>query len=245
MLFNSLHKELNQFKLGEHIITMPEYFRQPMQDTHGFLTREQVKKFLSVIVDTRDIILFTLLANSGRRIEEIVRNYGIRPCDIIVDDGVILFVQLKKNPIHKKDSSGKMKTEEELMLERELKERKRRPIPIDQYTMDMLLSYIKDNGIKGNELIFDISRQRAHQLCRHYSEIADVKLASGRPMHCHVFRHSYAMHLADKTGNQLEAMKTIQHLLGHSDINMTSFYLHYKPKQVRKLMNQFFNDLKD
>ena len=63
-----------------------------------------------------------------------------------------------------------------------------------------------------------ISRQRLHNLMREFCALAGI----GPPVnHCHVLRHSIAVHLAEKGVD----VAVIQDWLGHRDISSTMVYV--------------------
>lgn len=188
------------------------FTRSPMGDSRGYLTMPQVWKIINSAESPRDRLLIMTLAMTGRRISEVLgsRNGkeitgGLRPKDILPDRNAIIFNILKKR--------GPLE----------------RVIGIPSLLRNPLLEYIKARGIKEDDLVFPITRQRAHQIIRRLGRKCGIVNVGRTSLHAHHFRHSYAVYMADKI-----SIKKLQELLAHSDINMTAHYLQYSSKDIEK-----------
>jgi integrase/recombinase XerD len=74
-----------------------------------------------------------------------------------------------------------------------------------------------------------LTRQGVFDIVRHYG--AEVGIEE---LHPHTLRHSFATHLLEGGAD----LRTIQELLGHSDISTTQIYTHVDRSHVRKEYNQ-------
>jgi len=197
----------------------------PIKDKAGYLPQSKIMMILEAAKDNiRDYVLLSTLALSGRRVSEIVGlqevykngKYkkleeplgGLRPVDIL-DGNAAAFLILKKSK----------------------RERVVKPIPAK--LKRLLIDYIRMRDIKPNERIFPITRRRVDQIVKKYAEDVGIKRVGSRKMHAHVFRHSYAIHLLDKIN-----IRTLQNLLGHSNINTTAHYLQYSTKDIEKKLEE-------
>lgn len=84
--------------------------------------------------------------------------------------------------------------------------------------------FIKANG-KG------ISRQYVHTLIKHKL----LELNMDERLSAHSFRHSFATHLLDGGAD----LRSVQELLGHSDIATTQIYTHIQNKRLKDAYLQF------
>lgn len=89
---------------------------------------------------------------------------------------------------------------------------KMRNIDISPQLSQQLQLYIKNKNLSSKKRIFDITRQRVHQICK--------IISSKNP---HAFRHSYAINLLRETGN----IRYVQKQLGHSSMATTQIYLDF------------------
>jgi len=181
----------------------------PIRDLKGYLKPEQVERVIAV-ANPRDALLVRIPWRSGIRVSELI---GIRVQDIDFESRAIV---IKVQKIRKKD--GKT-------IER------RRVVPIDQGTLDMVKEYLewrKQFPYKG-DFLFPITRQRVDQIYwklgrrAGIKEIGDPAVSQHRKLHPHVLRHSFAIHCV-KRGMTIERL---QKILGHQSPTTTSVYLQY------------------
>ncbi len=176
----------------------------PTRDLKGYLEPEQVERLIAATANPRDVLLIRIPWRTGIRVSELI---GIRVPDIDFGNRAIV---IKVQKMRKRD--GKV-------VER------RRVIPIDQGTLDMIKGYLewrKQFPYKG-DLLFPISRQRVDQIYwklgrrTGIKEIGDSAVSQHRKLHPHHLRHSFAIHCI-KRGMTIERL---QKILGHSSPTTT------------------------
>ena len=104
---------------------------------------------------------------------------------------------------------------------------KERMVPLGVPSQQALQQYLKNGRVliarnKGSPLLFlgvngrRLTRQRVWQL------VGKASLASGRHASPHMLRHSCATHMVENGAD----LRTVQTILGHSDISTTQIYTH-------------------
>ncbi|MBL7048186.1 MAG: site-specific tyrosine recombinase XerD [Nitrospira sp.] len=116
---------------------------------------------------------------------------------------------------------------------------KERVVPINEYTLSTLSSYIENSrpkmlGKRTSPYLFlakggkPMTRQRLWQLIKKYSYGLSVKVSP------HTLRHCFASHLLDGGAD----LRALQKMLGHSDISTTQIYTTVTPERLKKLHKQ-------
>ncbi len=121
---------------------------------------------------------------------------------------------------------------------------KERLVPVDQNTLLTIEKYLKvrQEFIKNNNdekwlfpsknsKIGHITRQRFHQLLKVLCEDANIESKYVSP---HKLRHAFASHLL---ANGLD-LRSLQTLLGHSDISTTQIYTHVLSDRLKKTVEE-------
>ncbi|ANF21876.1 site-specific tyrosine recombinase/integron integrase [Thermococcus piezophilus] len=169
------------------------------------LTREEVRRLLSVIPPTRkrDRLIFLLLYGAGLRVSEL--------CN------------LKKSDVD---------FERSLLVVRGGKGAKDRIVPISRSLLEEIRAYLRGRNDDSEYLLVEERRERKDKLSpktiwyllRKYGERAGVRATP------HMLRHSFATHMLE---NGVD-IRAIQELLGHSNLSTTQIYTKVTVEHLRK-----------
>ncbi len=119
------------------------------------------------------------------------------------------------------------------------KRRKERIVPLHIGIMELLNNYLKNVRPKFNKkrlnFIFlsrngnKLTRQFIWQIIKKYANKSGIS----KNVYPHLIRHSFATHLLERGAD----LRSIQTMLGHSDISTTQIYTHVNMSQIKE---QFF-----
>lgn len=116
---------------------------------------------------------------------------------------------------------------------------KERIVPLGSVAAEFLQQYLEKVRPKltyagrNTNIVFlafgghELTRQRFWQIIRAYGRKANIKKA----LTPHILRHSFATHLLDNGAD----LRSVQELLGHSDISTTQIYTHLTNKRLRDI----------
>ncbi len=117
-----------------------------------------------------------------------------------------------------------------------------RIVPAGKVAIKWLEQYLEKghpviSGNRPTEYLFParngrpMSRQRFWQILKKYAEMAGI----GGKVYPHALRHSFATHLLEGGAD----LRTVQMLLGHSDITTTQIYTHLDTGRLRAVHKKF------
>lgn len=170
---------------------------------------DEIKKLLSVMLESkyflRDIAMLELMYASGLRVSELVK---LRLSDINFEAG---FIRIKG------------------------KGDKERVVPIAQRTIERIKNYLihlRPKLLKksASDYVFlnnrgqPMTRQRFWQNLKAMGKIANVEVTP------HMIRHSFATHLLEGGAD----LRSLQKMLGHSDISTTQIYTKVSMDRLKK-----------
>jgi integrase len=205
----------------------------PMRDVKGYLSHKEVDKILEAASkqNTRNYVLILTLLYTGRRTSEIVQGegFGLRPKDIDFDSFNITYRILKKKPRTRKQMDVGVPKPEPYET----------TLNSNPMLLEVLKKYIETNGIKPDEFLFPMSRQRVFQIVRRIGDLSGVVSCGSKALHPHHFRHTYAVWLSRDQVSKPEDIVMLKEMLQHSDIRMTMSYLRYGNSRMREMVNRF------
>lgn len=119
---------------------------------------------------------------------------------------------------------------------------KERIIPLGKKAINSLKRYIETARKqvlkqKESEFVFlnrsgkKISRQSLWKIIKRYAKEARIK----KPIGPHILRHSFATHLLERGAD----LRSVQEMLGHSDISTTQIYTHISKDRLKTIHRMF------
>lgn len=183
------------------------------------LEPDEIEKLMDIKLDTpfniRTKAMLELMYSSGLRVSELV-NLTINDIDLYNNTIII---------------NGKG--------------RKERIVPVGEIAIEALNNYLKCRNVllkrkngNPNELFLNnhglpITRNGFNYLLNNILKEKGID----KKVSPHTLRHSFATHMLDNGAD----LRTIQELLGHSDIVTTRIYTHISNKQIQENYNKFEN----
>ncbi|MCM8825028.1 MAG: tyrosine recombinase XerC [Candidatus Omnitrophica bacterium] len=173
-----------------------------------FLTYDEIEKIIESASGTSE----TELRN--RAILELLYSSGLRVGEL---------VSLKIEDINIPEGTVKVRG----------KGNKERIVPVGSYALNSIFEYLKKRPWSKNSFIFlnkkggRITSRSVERIVKKYARLAGIS----KKVTPHVFRHSFATHLLDRGAD----LRTVQEMLGHSDISTTQVYTHVTVQRLKEL----------
>jgi integrase/recombinase XerD len=223
-------RRLDSRSVARHLVTIRNFFRFALiegyidddpaatiesprfrQSLPSFLSIEEVDRLLrqpdvTTVVGVRDRALIEIMYSAGLRVSELC---GLRVDDLQMDPGCLRCIG---------------------------KGNKERLVPVGKQALSAVRKYLRaarPELLRGNSSPYLFLNQRGGKLDR----ITFWKLlgAYGRkaglrkPLKPHMLRHSFATHLLDRGAD----LRSVQMMLGHSDISTTQIYTHVMEERLK------------
>lgn len=226
------HRGLDSRSVARHLATLRHFFRFAMteglitedpamtiespkmvQALPQFLSVEEVERLLqapdlTTTIGIRDRAIIEMMYSTGIRVSELC---GIRVGDLKMDPGCL-------RCIGKGD--------------------KERLVPVGRRALEAVQIYMRDSrpkllGERISPYLFftkratPISRISAWALIAEYGRKAGLR----QRLKPHMLRHSFATHLLDRGAD----LRSVQMMLGHSDISTTQIYTHVVEERLKQV----------
>ncbi|TDW14819.1 integrase/recombinase XerD [Breznakia blatticola] len=187
----------------------------------SFLNENDLEMFIGAFNDKKDVDLYQ------HAIIEVMYGCGLRVSEVC---------NLQMNQLHLQQG----------IIKAVGKGNKERLIPINQHAIDCLQLYFDGPRTFWNtkNLHYVFVNQRGNRLTRQYVHSMIKKklteLEMNNTISAHSFRHSFATHLLNGGAD----LRSVQELLGHSDISTTQIYTHIQSDRLKHEYLQAMNKKK-
>ncbi len=185
------------------------------------LSVEQTDRLLSAIdtstpLGVRDDALFELIYSCGLRISEAC---GLKVANVHFDEHLIL--------VHGKGD-------------------KERLVPFGEAAAQKLLKYmneVRPDLVKGRNISEVFVNYKGEPISRKgvWKRFQEMEALSGVQSKVHTLRHSFATHLLAGGAD----LRSVQELLGHSDLSTTTIYTHVTDRQLEDAHKKYFEGKND
>lgn len=161
----------------------------------------------------RDKAILELFYSSGLRVSELIE---LKISDLFLDDEVIRVLGKGSKQRIVPVGSSAVKWLREYIL-------KSRPL-LEQRIRSKNYIFLNLRGTK-------LSRMGVWKIVERYTKDAGIK----KEVHPHTFRHSFATHLLEGGAD----LRSVQEMLGHSDISTTQIYTHIDREYIKQVHKDF------
>jgi integrase/recombinase XerD len=225
-------KGLDSRSVARHLVTIRHFFRFSLlegfikddpaatiesprfrQSLPSFLNVEEVNHLLaqpdlSSIAGLRDKAMIELMYSTGLRVSELV---GIRVGDVQMEAGCLRCIG---------------------------KGNKERLVPVGKKALGIVEEYLKQSrpellGDGSSAFMFINKKGRPMSRIAFWKLLSEYGRKAGlrKPLTPHMLRHSFATHLLDRGAD----LRSVQIMLGHSDISTTQIYTHVVEERLKQV----------
>lgn len=161
----------------------------------------------------RDKTILELFYSSGLRVSELIE---LKISDLFLDDEVIRVLGKGSKQRIVPIGSSAIQWLNDYMI-------KSRPL-LEQRLKSKNYIFLNSRGTK-------LSRMGVWKIVEKYTKEAGIK----KEVHPHTFRHSFATHLLEGGAD----LRSVQEMLGHSDISTTQIYTHIDREYIKQVHKDF------
>lgn len=226
------HNGLDSRSVARHLVTIRHFFRFALmegnieedpaatiespkfrQSLPELLSVEEVDRLLqqpdvSTVIGLRDRAMIELLYSCGLRVSELC---GLRVSDIQVDEGCLRCIG---------------------------KGNKERLVPVGRQALEVVRKYVRGSrpkllGEGSSPYLFLNQKGRPVDRILFWKTLAEHgrKAKLRKALKPHMLRHSFATHLLDRGAD----LRSVQMMLGHSDISTTQIYTHVVEERLKQV----------
>lgn len=225
-------RNLDSRSVARHLVTIRHFFRFSLtegiiqddpaatigspkfrQSLPEFLSLEEVDRLLrqpdaSDVVGLRDQAMIELMYSTGLRVSELC---GLQVCDLTMDPGCLRCVG---------------------------KGNKERLVPVGRQALEAVQKYLREARpklLRESFSVYLFLNQKGHRLDRiaFWKILGEYGRKAGlrKTLTPHMLRHSFATHLLDRGAD----LRSVQMMLGHSDISTTQIYTHVVEERLKQV----------